>query len=106
MLHLPADDRGRVSLEPLLDELGRREILSLLVEGGAETHASFFAAGLVDKVYAYIAPIVVGGREAPGPVAGSGVEHLADALRLTEVEVHTIDGDFVISGYPDVHRNS
>jgi diaminohydroxyphosphoribosylaminopyrimidine deaminase / 5-amino-6-(5-phosphoribosylamino)uracil reductase len=106
VLQLPADDHGRVSLEPLLDELGRREILSLLVEGGAETHASFFAAGLVDKVYAYIAPIVVGGREAPGPVAGSGVEHLADALRLSDAELQTLDSDFLITGYPDVHGDS
>jgi diaminohydroxyphosphoribosylaminopyrimidine deaminase / 5-amino-6-(5-phosphoribosylamino)uracil reductase len=106
VLRLPSDNRGRVSLEPLLDELGRREILSLLVEGGAETHASFFAAGLVDKVYAYIAPIVVGGREAPGPVAGSGVEHLTDALRLSEAELQILDRDFLISGYPDVHRDS
>jgi diaminohydroxyphosphoribosylaminopyrimidine deaminase / 5-amino-6-(5-phosphoribosylamino)uracil reductase len=106
VLQLAANDRGRVSLEPLLHELGRREIMSLLLEGGAETHAAFFAAGLVDKVYAYIAPIVIGGRAAPGPVAGSGVEHLADALRLSDTEVQTLAGDFLISGYPDVHRDS
>ncbi len=105
VIRLPADDHGRVSLGPLLDELGRREILSVLVEGGAETHASFFAGGLVDKVYAYVAPIVVGGRDAPTPVAGMGVKHLADALRLSDAEVQTLDGDFLISGYPDVHRN-
>jgi diaminohydroxyphosphoribosylaminopyrimidine deaminase/5-amino-6-(5-phosphoribosylamino)uracil reductase len=106
VMQLPADARGRVSLEPLLDELGRREILSLLVEGGAETHASFFASGLVDKVYAYVAPIVVGGRAAPSPVGGQGIEHLAEALRLRDAEVQTLDGDFLISGYVDVHRDS
>jgi len=106
VIQLPADARGRVSLEPLLDELGRREILSLLVEGGAETHASFFAGGHVDKVFAYVAPIVVAGRAAPGPVGGQGVEHLADALRLRDAEVESLDGDFLISGYVDVHRDS
>jgi diaminohydroxyphosphoribosylaminopyrimidine deaminase / 5-amino-6-(5-phosphoribosylamino)uracil reductase len=105
VLQLPADDHGRVALEPLLDELGRRDILSLLVEGGAETHASFFAAGLVDKVYAYIAPMVIGGRGAPSPVAGVGVDHLAEAFKLSEVDVQTLDGDVVISGYVDVHRH-
>jgi diaminohydroxyphosphoribosylaminopyrimidine deaminase / 5-amino-6-(5-phosphoribosylamino)uracil reductase len=105
VLQLPGDERGRVALEPLLDELGRRQVLSLLVEGGAETHASFFAAGLVDKVYAYIAPMVIGGRAAPGPVAGSGVDHLADSSRLIDVEAETLGGDFLISGYVDVHRD-
>ena len=56
-------------------------ILSLLVEGGAETHASFFAGDLVDKVYAYVAPIVIGGREAPGPVGGQGVARLVDVTQ-------------------------
>jgi diaminohydroxyphosphoribosylaminopyrimidine deaminase/5-amino-6-(5-phosphoribosylamino)uracil reductase len=106
VMQLPADARGRVSLEPLLAELGRREILSLLVEGGAETQASFFAGGHVDKVFAYVAPIVVGGRAAPGPVGGQGVEHLADAMRLRDAEVQSLDGDFLISGYVDVHRDS
>ena len=105
VLQVPADEEGRVSLEPLLDELGRREVLSLLVEGGAETHASFFAAGLVDKVYAYIAPIVIGGRGAPSPVAGAGFGHLAEALKLSDVDVQTLDGDVVICGYVDVHRD-
>jgi diaminohydroxyphosphoribosylaminopyrimidine deaminase / 5-amino-6-(5-phosphoribosylamino)uracil reductase len=105
VLQLPGDERGRVALEPLLDELGRRQVLSLLVEGGAETHASFFAAGLVDKVYAYIAPMVIGGRAAPGPVAGSGVDHLADSSKLIDMEAETLGGDFLISGYVDVHRD-
>jgi diaminohydroxyphosphoribosylaminopyrimidine deaminase/5-amino-6-(5-phosphoribosylamino)uracil reductase len=102
---LPSDSSGRVAVEPLLDELGRRELLSVLIEGGAETHGSFFDAGLVDKVYAYVAPIVIGGSRAPGPVAGSGVARLADALRLRDVEITPLDGDVMISGYPDVHRN-
>jgi diaminohydroxyphosphoribosylaminopyrimidine deaminase/5-amino-6-(5-phosphoribosylamino)uracil reductase len=105
VLQLPADPLGRVSLEPLLDELGRRGIISLLVEGGAEALASFFASGLVDRVCAYVAPIVIGGRDAPGPVGGQGIEHLADAFRLRDVEVQTLDGDFLISGYVDVHRD-
>jgi len=105
VLQLPADARGRVSLESLLDELGRREILSLLVEGGAETHSSFFANGLVDKVYAYVAPIVIGGRAAPSPVGGEGVTHLADALELRDTDVQALGRDFVITGYVDVHRD-
>lgn len=98
-------DRGRVSLEPLLNALGSRDIISLLVEGGGETLASFFEAGLVNKVCAYIAPIVIGGRKAPTPVGGDGAERLADALKLRDVEVTTLNGDVMITGYPHVQRN-
>ena len=106
VMRLPADARGRVSLEPLLDGLGHSGFISLLVEGGAEVHASFIANGLVDKVYAYVAPILIGGRNAPSPVGGDGVEHLADSLKLRDTEVETLDRDFLISGYVDVHRAS
>jgi len=105
VLTLP-QDAGRVALEPLLDELGRRNVISLLVEGGAQTHASFIQKGLVNKVYAYIAPKLVGGRDAPGPVGGEGVARLADALRLHDVESVPLDDDFLIMGYlGDVHGN-
>jgi diaminohydroxyphosphoribosylaminopyrimidine deaminase/5-amino-6-(5-phosphoribosylamino)uracil reductase len=106
VLRLPAAADGRVSLPALLDELGRRGMLSVLVEGGAEVHASFFAEGLVDKVYAYVAPRLIGGKEAPGPLGGLGVEHLAGATQLRELDFVRLGGDLVITGYVDVHRDS
>jgi diaminohydroxyphosphoribosylaminopyrimidine deaminase/5-amino-6-(5-phosphoribosylamino)uracil reductase len=106
MLLLPATTAGKVPLGRLLDELGRRGILSLLIEGGAEVHASFFSDGLVDKVHAYLAPIIIGGREAPGPVGGDGVRSLSDAIRLREVDATRIGDDLWITGYVDVHRDS
>jgi diaminohydroxyphosphoribosylaminopyrimidine deaminase / 5-amino-6-(5-phosphoribosylamino)uracil reductase len=106
VLRVPAGADGRVSLAALLDELGRRGILSLLVEGGAEVHASFFAGGLVDKLHAYVAPCLIGGRKAPGPLGGSGVEHLAQATHLRELDFVRLGDDLLISGYVDVHRDS
>jgi diaminohydroxyphosphoribosylaminopyrimidine deaminase/5-amino-6-(5-phosphoribosylamino)uracil reductase len=106
VLRLPAAADGRVSLPALLDELGQRGILSLLVEGGAEVHASFFAASLVDKVHAYVAPRLIGGRAAPGPLAGEGVEHLAASTHLREMDFVRLGDDLLITGYVDVHRNS
>jgi diaminohydroxyphosphoribosylaminopyrimidine deaminase/5-amino-6-(5-phosphoribosylamino)uracil reductase len=106
VLKLPAGPDGRVALEPLLDELGKRGILSLLVEGGSEVHASFFARGLVDKVYAYVAPRLIGGREALGPVGGPGVERLAEAIPLRELDATRLGTDLLITGYVDVHRDS
>lgn len=106
VLKLPAADDGRVSLPALLDELGRRELISLLVEGGSEVHAAFFDQGLVDKVYVYVAPVLVGGRDAPGPVGGLGIERLAEAVRLREVDAVRLGQDYVVSGYvEDVHRD-
>lgn len=106
VVRLPADAEGRVALPALLDELGKRKILSVLIEGGGEVHASFFAANLVDKVCVYVAPSIIGGREAPGPVGGKGVEHLADAIRLRELDVARLGEDLLITGYVDVHRDS
>ena len=105
-LRFPADASGRVALRPLLETLAQRGILSLLVEGGGETHASFFEAGLVDKVYAYIAPKVIGGHQAPGPVGGAGTERIDDVLHLKNADMTRIGEDYLISGYVDVHRNS
>jgi len=105
-MQLPATADGRVALEPLLDALGKRGILSLLVEGGSETHSSFFAAGLVDKVQAYIAPRLIGGRDAPGPIGGKGVDHLVQATPLRDVDMTRLGADFLVTGYVDVHRDS
>ena len=106
VLKLPAETDGRVALAPLLEELGKRGILSVLVEGGSEVHASFFAHGLVDKVHAYIAPRLIGGRHAPGAVGGTGVERLAEAIPLRELDATRLGDDLLITGYVDVHRNS
>jgi diaminohydroxyphosphoribosylaminopyrimidine deaminase/5-amino-6-(5-phosphoribosylamino)uracil reductase len=80
--------------------------MSLLVEGGGEVHASFFAAGLVDKVHAYVAPRLIGGRAAPGPLGGEGVEHLAESIHLNELDFVRLGDDLLITGYVDVHRDS
>jgi diaminohydroxyphosphoribosylaminopyrimidine deaminase/5-amino-6-(5-phosphoribosylamino)uracil reductase len=95
---LPAAD-GRVGLRPLLEHLGSRGCVSLLVEGGSEVHGALFEAGLVDKVVAFIAPRVIGGAGAPGPVGGRGVDLLADARPLREVEVRRAGPDLVVTGY-------
>ena len=104
VLRLPASGpRERVDLAALLEELGRRDLLSVLVEGGAEVHGAFFDAGLVDAVVAFVAPIVIGGERAPSAVGGAGVKTLSDALRLEDLEVTRLGDDLMLSG--DVHRD-
>ena len=87
-----------MDLDALLDELGRRRVTSLLVEGGARVHGAFFDAGLVDQVVAFIAPLIIGGREAPGPVGGEGPARLSDARPLLEREVRQVGVDTLIAG--------
>lgn len=89
----------RVDLSQLLSQLGQREICSLLVEGGGTVHFSFLAEGLTDKVTAFLAPKILGGRTALGAVAGEGFFHLKDAVTLTELQVERLGDDLVLTGY-------
>ena len=95
---LPPKD-GLVDLEKLLRVLGEREITSVLVEGGGTLLGSLFDLKLVDKVVAFIAPIIIGGREAITPVGGEGVKTIAEALKLCRVKVERFGEDVMISGY-------
>lgn len=79
-----------------LDELGQRQIQSLLVEGGPRLAAAFLAAGEVDELRAFVAPLLVGDREAPGPLSGTGPEAIADAVRAELVALERIDDDVLI----------
>jgi diaminohydroxyphosphoribosylaminopyrimidine deaminase/5-amino-6-(5-phosphoribosylamino)uracil reductase len=88
-----------VDLRALLAALGEREVLTVLVEGGGVILGSFFDAGIVDKVHAIIAPIVVGAADAPAAVAGQGAERMAEALRLREVTVERLGEDLLVTGY-------
>jgi diaminohydroxyphosphoribosylaminopyrimidine deaminase/5-amino-6-(5-phosphoribosylamino)uracil reductase len=87
-------------LTAMLDELGRRSIQSVLVEGGATVAGKLLDAGLVNKVSFFIAPLIIGGRKAPGAIAGEGAATLAEALELNDVEVHSRGRDLEVTGYP------
>jgi diaminohydroxyphosphoribosylaminopyrimidine deaminase/5-amino-6-(5-phosphoribosylamino)uracil reductase len=90
-----------VSLPELLGHLHGREIRSLLVEGGAEVHGAFLEAGLVDRVAVFLAPRLMGGREAASMIAGGG-RSLKDALRLGPLSVRAVGEDLLIEA--DVSR--
>ena len=90
---------GGISLEALLALLGARNIISLLIEGGAGVLGSAFDARLVDKVVAMLAPRIIGGVGAPGAVGGTGAPTLAAAPLLHDVSVETAGPDLVVTGY-------
>ncbi len=89
-----------VDLEELLRELARRDVVTALIEGGGVLLGGFFDRGLVDKVYAVIAPIIVGAADAPGAVAGRGASRMADALRMRDITVERLGEDILVTGYP------
>ena len=93
---------GRVCFQAFDGDIGcEREITSVLVEGGGEVNASAIAAGVVDKVMCFIAPKLIGGRNAPGPIGGEGISSLSDVPRLQRVSITPISdsADFLIEGY-------
>jgi len=99
LIPLPKNKGGRVDIRSLLKELAKREVTSVLIEGGGETIASAFEAGVVDKVCFFIAPKVIGGRQAPTSVEGRGVEKIGKAIRIKNMTSHKIGDDFLIEGY-------
>jgi len=91
---------GGRDLDGVLAELKVREIQSVLVEGGTEVAGAFCDARLVDKVTFIAAPIIIGGREAPNAIGGSGAETLIEALRLRDITIQRLGDDIEITGYP------
>ena len=87
-------------IKPLLKELANRDMNSILVEGGAELNASVLKAGVVDRVVAFISPILIGGGKAPGFLGGQGVMKVNNAIKLKDLEVTKIGEDLMVEAIP------
>jgi diaminohydroxyphosphoribosylaminopyrimidine deaminase / 5-amino-6-(5-phosphoribosylamino)uracil reductase len=88
------NERARV--EHALDELGSRDLQSLLLEGGPHLAGAFLEAGEIDEARMFIAPLMTGGREARTAVEGIGIEQIAAAPRALHVEVDRLDDDVLV----------
>jgi diaminohydroxyphosphoribosylaminopyrimidine deaminase/5-amino-6-(5-phosphoribosylamino)uracil reductase len=89
---------GEPRVKALLDELGRRGMTNVFVEGGARTFGSFFGAGEIDEVHAFFAPKLIGARWAFSPIMGDLHRTMADAVSLEDVRVETIGDDVYLNG--------
>jgi diaminohydroxyphosphoribosylaminopyrimidine deaminase / 5-amino-6-(5-phosphoribosylamino)uracil reductase len=98
IIELPSND-GIIDLNRLFKLLGERQITSVLVEAGGILLGSLFDSRLVDKVVAFLAPIIIGGEEARPSVAGKGNEKLVDCTRLKRVRMESVGEDIMVSGY-------
>ncbi|MCK5687706.1 bifunctional diaminohydroxyphosphoribosylaminopyrimidine deaminase/5-amino-6-(5-phosphoribosylamino)uracil reductase RibD [Myxococcota bacterium] len=97
------EKEGRVDLNDLLDQLGQLELLSVLLEGGPTLMGAFFDAGLVSRVYAFIAPTVLGGKAARASVEGEGIDRLAEAFKIHDPQFEIIGPEVLVFGSFDRH---
>lgn len=92
------DGNGRVDFVKLLKELGRQKIDSVLIEGGGTLHGTALKSGMVNRVYSYIAPKLIGGKGAKSPIEGEGFSVMRDALEIKDVEIVQLGADICITG--------
>ncbi|MEO7404514.1 MAG: bifunctional diaminohydroxyphosphoribosylaminopyrimidine deaminase/5-amino-6-(5-phosphoribosylamino)uracil reductase RibD [Burkholderiales bacterium] len=85
-------------LTALLEELGRRRMTNVLVEGGSKLLGALFDMRAVDEVHTFIAPKFAGGSTAPGPVGGLGIERMAKSLKLADISIEELEGDVYVHG--------
>ncbi|WP_114378656.1 bifunctional diaminohydroxyphosphoribosylaminopyrimidine deaminase/5-amino-6-(5-phosphoribosylamino)uracil reductase RibD [Paenibacillus prosopidis] len=91
---------AKVDLTEAMMKLGEFEIGSILLEGGGQLNGAMLEAGLIDKIILYYAAKIIGGVEAPGTFTFNGIEKMADAIELEQVNVEMAGDDICVSGYP------
>jgi diaminohydroxyphosphoribosylaminopyrimidine deaminase/5-amino-6-(5-phosphoribosylamino)uracil reductase len=89
---------GHVDLAALMEALGERGVLNVLLEGGGSLAAGALEAGVVGRTMFFYAPLIIGGREAVPGVGGEGAERVADAVRLTRMTTRQVGEDLLIEG--------
>ena len=95
VIRVSRDPNGHVALKEVMEHLAERRILSVLVEGGPTIHAAFLAQGLADRWVGYLAPLILGGQEAPSAVGGMGFS-LMSAPRFKMEKVARRGPDIII----------
>lgn len=96
---LALNDEIRPALKDAIEELGRREIISLLIEGGLAINSEALRSGLADKVFLYYAPKLIGGMQALPLAADLGIQSMKDAIMVRGIRHHQFGEDFAIEGY-------
>jgi len=89
-------DLDSVDLKELMLVLAERGIVYVMIEGGAKVITSAFHHGIVDKVALFYAPMLIGGRDAPSLIGGTGVSTLDDAIGLTDITTTRFGDDLLV----------
>ena len=90
---------GKVDLKSSLLKLGELGLMSLLVEGGSQINGSFLDQGLIDKIFLFLSPKLIGDPMAPGIFNGAGVASLKEAISIRDLKVRKIGEDILLEGY-------
>ncbi len=90
---------GRIDLEALMHILGKMEITSLLIEGGSRVLASAISSGIVDKIFFFYAPKILGGDDGVPICQGTGVSLMRQAVLVKDISIHRFDDDILVEGY-------
>jgi len=98
------EDRGMIDLKSLLRYLANKEISHLLVEGGGNVIANFLNDGLVDEMFVFVSPKIIGGKDAITSVEGKGIRSISEAIKLMDIELKKFDQDILIRGH--VYRDN
>ncbi len=98
LFEIPSEN-GYIELKILMEELGKRQIMSILVEGGSILFGSLFDQKLLDKVVIFVAPIIIGGEKAKTAIGGRGVEKVMDAVKLKNISEERFGDDVMFVGY-------
>jgi diaminohydroxyphosphoribosylaminopyrimidine deaminase/5-amino-6-(5-phosphoribosylamino)uracil reductase len=85
-------------LEQLLDELGRRRMTNVLVEGGGRLLGTLFDFRAIDEVHVFVAPKIIGGESATAPLGGQGIEKMSEALQLIDAQSEQVGDDLYLHG--------
>jgi diaminohydroxyphosphoribosylaminopyrimidine deaminase/5-amino-6-(5-phosphoribosylamino)uracil reductase len=94
-------DRGRVDLRDLVKQLGKKDIMTVLIEGGAEVHAAALKARIVDKVVIFIAPTLMTGKDSLCSIGGLSPKKLVQSIALRDIALRQIGRDIMVEGYVD-----
>jgi diaminohydroxyphosphoribosylaminopyrimidine deaminase/5-amino-6-(5-phosphoribosylamino)uracil reductase len=103
VIRVPKDENGRISLKHACNELYKRGIMDVIVEGGGEVNSALLKEGLIDKIFFFYGSILIGGKGAFNVIGGKGIDFLKDAYRIDIVAMKRFKDNICIEGY--VHRN-
>ena len=92
------EKNGKVDLQALFLKLARRGVVRILIEGGGEVIADALSRKLVQEVYFFISPKIIGGKNAIASVSGEGIASLKDALNLRQVKIENSGSDLLVNG--------
>lgn len=97
------DSSEHVNVQQVVEILGERLVSSVLLEGGGTINAAFLEHQLIDKVVLYLAPKLIGGKDAPTFLEGTGFAKMNQAIELSATQIEKLGKDFKLTGYPIYH---